>query len=343
MDVAKKRKYVEAFSYPLRKEVTKYEIVAKIGEGSYGEVFKARDKKAENRFVALKKVLGVDEKEALPIDALREIKILQQVKHDNVVNLIEICRMRDTEYNAYLSTYLVLEFCDYDLACLLYDVNVKFTLGEIKNVMKQLLNGLYYIHSNKILHRDLKPANILITKGRILKLADFGLARQFSVNMNGKVNRYTNCVVTLWYRPPELLLGERNYGPEVDMWSVGCIMAEMWTRVPIMRGDTEQEQLKLICHLCGTINAEVWPGVTSLKLYNAIELPQEQKRKTRQHLMPYVRDPCACELLDLLLVLDPGKRYSSHAALVHDFFWTNPMPCDLSKMLASIVTRATDG
>jgi serine/threonine protein kinase len=141
-----------------------------------------------------------------------------------------------------------------------------------------------------------------------------------------------------------LLLGERNYGPEVDMWSVGCIMAEIWTRVPIMRGDTQQEQLKLICHLCGTINAEVWPGVTSLRLYNAIELPQKQKRKVRQHLMQYVRDPCACELLDLLLVLDPGKRYSSDAALDHDFFWTDPMPCDLSKMLASFYfTRATDG
>jgi cyclin-dependent kinase 9 len=102
--------------------------------------------------------------------------------------------------------------------------------------MQQLLNGLYYIHSNKIIHRDMKAANVLITKQGILKLADFGLARAISINKNGQPNRYTNRVVTLWYRPPELLLGERNYGPAVDTWGAGCIMAEMWTRSPIMSG-----------------------------------------------------------------------------------------------------------
>jgi cyclin-dependent kinase 9 len=101
--------------------------------------------------------------------------------------------------------------------------------------MQQLLNGLYYIHSNKIIHRDMKAANVLITKQGILKLADFGLARAISINKNGQPNRYTNRVVTLWYRPPELLLGERNYGPAVDTWGAGCIMAEMWTRSPIMQ------------------------------------------------------------------------------------------------------------
>lgn len=152
-------------------------------------------------------------------------------------------------------------------------------------MMQQLLNGLYYIHSNKILHRDMKAANVLITKNGVLKLADFGLARAFSANKKGQPNRFTNRVVTLWYRPPELLLGERNYGPPVDLWGAGCIMAEMWTRSPIMQGSSEQQQLRLISQLCGSITPAVWPGVENLELYKQVELPQQQKRKVSNNTM----------------------------------------------------------
>ncbi|CAG2064129.1 unnamed protein product [Timema podura] len=123
--------------------------------------------------------------------------------------------------------------------------------------------------------------------------------------------RYTNRVVTLWYRPPELLLGDRNYGPPVDLWGAGCIMAEMWTRSPIMQGNTEQQQLTLISQLCGSIIPELWPGVESLELYTKMEMPRGQKRKVKERLKPYVKDPYACDLLDKLLVLDPSKRYDS--------------------------------
>jgi len=185
-----------------------------------------------------------NEKEGFPITALREITILQLLKHENVVNLIEICRTKATPYNRYKSTfYLVFDFCEHDLAGLLSNANVKFSLGEIKKVMQQLLNGLYFIHYNKILHRDMKAANILITKTGMLKLADFGLARAFSMSRTAAPNRYTNRVVTLWYRPPELLLGERNYGPPIDMWGSGCIMAEMWTRTPILQGSSEHHHI----------------------------------------------------------------------------------------------------
>ncbi|GFW05921.1 hypothetical protein TNCV_3443901 [Trichonephila clavipes] len=228
--------------YPYCEEVSKYEKLAKIGQGTFGEVFKARHR-TTRKIVALKKVLMENEKEGFPITALREIKILQLLKHENVVNLIEICRTKASAFNRSKSTFfLVFDFCEHDLAGLLSNVNVKFSLGEIKMVMKQLLNGLYFIHSNKILHRDMKAANILITKSGVLKLADFGLARAFSVTKNGQPNRYTNRVVTLWYRPPELLLGERNYGPPVDMWGAGCIMAEMWTRSPIMQDRKKVEE-----------------------------------------------------------------------------------------------------
>lgn len=136
----------------------------------------------------------------------------------------------------------------------------------------------------QILHRDMKAANILITKAGVLKLADFGLARAFSLSKTGQPNRYTNRVVTLWYRPPELLLGERNYGPPVDMWGAGCIMAEMWTRSPIMQGNTEQHQISLISQLCGSLTPDAWPGVEKLELYAKLNLPKGQKRKVKERL-----------------------------------------------------------
>lgn len=330
----------EQLEFPFcREQGATYEKLAKIGQGTFGEVFKARDKKTK-RLVALKKVLMENEREGFPITALREIKILQLLKHDNVVNLIEICRTRATEFNRNKSTfYLVFEFCEHDLAGLLSNAHVKFNLGEIKKVMQQLLNGLYFIHNNKILHRDMKAANILITKSGVLKLADFGLARAFSMVKNpNKPNRYTNRVVTLWYRPPELLLGERNYGPPIDMWGAGCIMAEMWTRSPIMQGSTEQHQLTLITQLCGSISPEVWPKVNELDLYTKLDLPKTQKRKVKDRLKPYVRDQYALDLLDKLLCLDPKVRLDADASLNHDFFYTDPMPCELSKMLSQHTT-----
>ncbi|GAB6021972.1 P-TEFb-associated cyclin-dependent protein kinase Cdk9 [Chamberlinius hualienensis] len=334
-DKSDKYSKLEDLEFPYCDDVGKYDKLTKIGQGTFGEVFKARNK-ATRKLVALKKVLMENEKEGFPITALREIRILQLLKHENVVNLIEICRTKATPFNRFKSTfYLVFDFCEHDLAGLLSNINVKFSLGEIKRVMQQLLNGLYFIHSNKILHRDMKAANILISKNGVLKLADFGLARAFSINKNGGTNRYTNRVVTLWYRPPELLLGERNYGPPVDMWGAGCIMAEMWTRSPIMQGNTEQHQLNLICQLCGSIATEVWPDVERLELFNKLELPKGHKRKVKERLKAYVKDHYALDLLDKLLTLDPEKRVNSDDALNHDFFWSDPMPGDLGKMLST--------
>ncbi|XP_022320982.1 cyclin-dependent kinase 9-like [Crassostrea virginica] len=325
---------VEDMEFPYCPDANKYEKLAKIGQGTFGEVFKARDRQTR-RLVAMKKVLMENEKEGFPITALREIKILQLLRHENVVDLIEISRTRATPYNRMKSTfYLVFEFCEHDLAGLLSNANVKFSIGEIKKVMQQLLNGLYFIHSNKILHRDMKAANILITKTGVLKLADFGLARAFSTAGKDKQNRYTNRVVTLWYRPPELLLGERNYGPPIDLWGAGCIMAEMWTRTPIMQGKTEQHQLQLISQLCGSITKEVWPNVEKLDMFGQMELAQGQKRKVKDRLKVYVKDQYALDLIDKLLTLDPSKRIDSDTALNHDFFWSDPMPCELAHMLS---------
>ena len=245
-----------------------------------------------------------------------------------------LCLYSATPYNRdRASIYLVFDFCEHDFAGLLSCNDVKFTVPEIKSIMQQLFNALFYIHGNRILHRDMKSSNILITKSGVLKLADFGLARAMSTR---QPQRYTNRVVTLWYRPPEVLLGERNYGPPIDMWGAGCIMCEIWTRKPIMQGETEQHQIKYISQLCGSIRPEVWPGVDKLEYYTKLELPKDQKRKIRDRLMPYVKDSHAVDLIDKLLMLDPKKRIDSDAALNHDFFWEDPMASqtDLMQTLA---------
>lgn len=221
------------------------------------------------------------------------------------------------------SIYLVCDFCEHDLAGLLNCEDVKFSLPEIKSIMFQLFNALYYIHSNRILHRDMKSSNILVTKNGILKLADFGLARAL---LKGPSQRYTNRVVTLWYRPPELLLGERNYGPPIDMWGAGCIMCEMWTRRAVMQGDSEQHQISLISQLCGSITPDVYPGVEALEHFSKLELPKHQKRKIKERLKHYVKDSYCVDLIDRLLVIDPKKRLDSDACLDHDMFVEEPLP-----------------
>ncbi|GIY43942.1 cyclin-dependent kinase 9 [Caerostris darwini] len=318
-------------------DVSKYRILSKIGQGSYGEVFKAVNQ-STRQVVALKKILTENEAEGFPITALREVKILQHLKQENVVNLIEICFSKVACLRFPKTTfYLVLDYCEYDLGRLIYNPKINFTLEDIKTIMKQLLNSLYFIHSSKVLHRDVKPTNILVTGNGIIKLADFGLARAFSSN---KPKNYTNGVVTLWYRSPELLLGERNYGPPIDIWAAGCTMAEIFLRNPVMQGDTEQQQIMLICDLCGSIEPETFPGCEKLDLYQKMELPKGIKRSLREKMTGFIKEQRAIDLLDRMLNMDPHRRIDSDTALNHDFFWSDPMPNnDLSKTLSVLYSQ----
>ena len=338
------RKYIENCKLPQCEEITKYGNFSKVGEGTFGEVYKAYEIQNKTNVVALKKILIKKEIESFPITAIREINILKNLwttddkgrlkRHENIVNLLEICKAKPSSKTSCKSVfYLVFEYCKYDLSRLLLDPSIQFNLGEIKYVLRQLLDGLHFIHINKIVHRDIKPANILITKNGILKLADFGLSKAISFKKLEEGIPMTNKVVTLWYRPPELLLGSKRYAQEIDLWGIGCVMAEMWLRSPLFAGKSEQQQLKEICNICGEINPEIWPNVKLLPLYNEIELPIGSSRQLKHRLRGSVRDENGLNLIDNFLQLDPTKRINADNALYHDFFWTEPPPCSIERCL----------
>lgn len=302
-----------------------------IGEGTYGQVYMAREIQT-GEIVALKKIRMDNEKEGFPITAIREIKILKKLHHENVIKLKEIVTSPGPEKdeqgrpdgNKYKGgIYMVFEYMDHDLTGLADRPGMRFSVPQIKCYMRQLLTGLHYCHVNQVLHRDIKGSNLLIDNEGVLKLADFGLARSFSNDHNGNL---TNRVITLWYRPPELLLGSTKYGPAVDMWSVGCIFAELLHGKPIFPGKDEPEQINKIFELCGAPDEAIWPGVTKLPWYNNFKPNRPMKRRLRDYFRHFDRH--ALELLERMLTLDPSQRISAKDALDAEYFWTDPLPCD---------------
>ncbi|PSR95423.1 Cyclin-dependent kinase [Actinidia chinensis var. chinensis] len=308
-----------------------FEKLEQIGEGTYGQVYMAREIKT-GEIVALKKIRMDNEREGFPITAIREIKILKKLHHENVIKLKEIVTSPGAEKdeqgrpdgNKYKGgIYMVFEYMDHDLTGLADRPGMRFSVPQIKCYMRQLLTGLHYCHVNQVLHRDIKGSNLLIDNEGNLKLADFGLARSFSSDHNGNL---TNRVITLWYRPPELLLGTTKYGPAVDMWSVGCIFAELLHGKPIFPGKDEPEQLNKIFELCGAPDEASWPGVSKIPWYNNFKPTRPMKRRLREVYRHFDRH--ALELLEKMLTLDPLQRISAKDALDAEYFWTDPLPCD---------------
>lgn len=310
--------------------VDDYERLQKIGQGTFGEVFRVCHK-VSKQFYALKRLRMEQESEGFPLTALREIRILSSVSHENIVRLHGVCyKKAPPSANYRYEFYLLFEICEHDLAGLLAQ-KVEFTLAVKKSIMRQLFTGLQFLHGHNILHRDLKTSNILIDREGTLKIADFGLARLTVVPLRSRrPTRFTGRVVTLWYRPPEILLDDRSYGQPVDMWGAGCIMAELWTSCPIMQGENEIAQLNLIIQLCGSITPEVWPNVRNLDGFQRAKFPRDVKRHIKDKLTPQVPIPSAVDLIDKLLVLDPAKRLTAGQALRHEFFQEDPQPGDLS-------------
>ncbi|VDN36828.1 unnamed protein product, partial [Gongylonema pulchrum] len=271
--------YMKNFQSPYMKDVSAFERLAKIGEGTFGEVFKARCKDT-GRIVTLKQIEMESENEGFPAKTLQEVKMMQKFKYMHINELLEICSSKETIDTRGLYTfYMVFAYCEHDLASLLANTKIQLSLVHIKTMMKQLFKGLYHIHSLNVVHSDLKASNVLITQEGILKLTDLGLAKPPFSKLPGQIEQgRTHRAVTVWYSAPELLLGARDHKAPDDMWSAGCIMAEMWTRTPILQGENEQKQLSLISDLCGSIDPQTCKIFKNLPLFGKMELQQNLKR-----------------------------------------------------------------
>lgn len=317
-----------------------YEKLNEIEEGAYGQVSRARDRET-GTVVALKrlKIARTDVARAgLPVTALREMQILRDCDHPNIVGLKEIVMDRKDEEDgdtvAVPNLYLVLEFVEHDLKTLLADMVRPFQPSEVKSLMQQLLAGVGYLHDHWILHRDIKTSNLLLSNRGHLKIADFGISRYVGDPLP-QGHHLTSLVVTLWYRAPELLLGATRYGREIDFWSVGCVFAELAAVVqpsggPLLPGKNEADQLALTFALCGIPTERSWPGFRRLPNARLLKLPPTTEENTRSNIAARFGDqqlsPNGIRLLEALLTLDPARRPdSARDVLRHAYFSEKPL------------------
>ncbi|KAH6890330.1 kinase-like domain-containing protein [Thelonectria olida] len=305
------------------RSVENYDKLNDIEEGTYGWVARATDK-ATGKVVALKRLkLDPADRNGLPVTGLREIQILKDCKHRNIVAMEEVV-VGDDVSRPDNSLFLVLEFVEHDLKSILEDMPEPFLSSEIKRLLLQLTSGLAYLHDNWILHRDLKTSNLLLNNRGQLKIADFGMARY----VGDPSPKLTQLVVTLWYRSPELLLGAKTYGAAVDMWSVGCIFGELLTREPLLQGKNEVDQVSRIFELCGLPSEDSWPGFRRLPNARSLRLPPRTAASTG----PVVRarfpslTSAGAALLTDLLALDPDRRPTARETLQHEYFRQDPKP-----------------
>lgn len=278
-----------------------FQLLEKLGEGTYATVFKGRDR-VTGEIVALKEI-HVDAEEGTPSTAIREISLMRELKHENIVGLWDVVHTEN-------KLMLVFEYMDQDLKAYMNSngKNGKLDVKLVKSFLFQLLRGICFCHDNRVLHRDLKPQNLLINYKGHLKLADFGLARAFGI----PVNTFSNEVVTLWYRAPDVLLGSRNYSTSIDIWSAGCIMVEMLLGRPLFPGSNNEDQLLKIFRVTGTPDETTWPGISQFSEYKG-PYPYFPAQSLQQ-ILPNL-DPIGLDLLQRMLQMKPNMRISARDAL----------------------------
>lgn len=284
-----------------------YIKLGKLGEGTYATVYKGRSKLTDN-LVALKEI-RLEHEEGAPCTAIREVSLLKDLKHANIVTLHDIVHTEK-------SLTLVFEYLDKDLKQYMDDCGNIMSMHNVKIFLFQILRGLAYCHKRKVLHRDLKPQNLLINERGELKLADFGLARAKSV----PTKTYSNEVVTLWYRPPDVLLGSSEYSTQIDMWGVGCIFFEMAAGRPLFPGSTVEDELHLIFRLLGTPVDDTWPGILSIDEFRSYNFPKYKQQPLINHA-PRL-DSEGTDLLSKFLQYESKKRLSADDAMKHAYFKT---------------------
>lgn len=306
-----------------------------LGEGTFAVVWEGYVRSDPSILVALKK-FRTDPSQTrlgLNVDTIREVKYLQELRHPSIIAMYDIFSTKDQNIN------MVLEHCPNGTLEKIIQSAIPYTPADVKAWMGMLCRAIYYCHSHFVLHRDIKPNNLLIATDGTVKLADFGLARAFA----DKSERMTHQVITMWYRPLELLFGSTHYSGAVDMWSIACVYAELVLRKPFIIGrgvamdeiDTSAggiAQIERICEVVGTPNEDNWPGVTELRDW--FEPKKQVPLRDKNYFMNALPSAgsTGVDFLMRLLTLDPRKRATAKEILQHDYWTTEPRPTEAAKL-----------
>ncbi|MBN3282742.1 CD11B kinase, partial [Polyodon spathula] len=299
------------------RSVEEFQCLNRIEEGTYGVVYRAKDKKTDE-IVALKRLKMEKEKEGFPITSLREINTILKAQHPNIVTVREIVVGSNMD-----KIYIVMNYVEHDLKSLMETMKQPFLPGEVKTLMIQLLRGTRHLHDNWILHRDLKTSNLLLSHKGILKIGDFGLAREYG----SPLKPYTPVVVTLWYRAPELLLGAKEYSTAIDLWSVGCIFGELLTQKPLFPGKSEIDQINKIFKDLGSPSEKIWPGYNEMPAVKKMTFTEYPYNNLRKRFGALLSDQ-GFDLMNKFLTYCPSKRITAEEALKHEYFRESPLPIE---------------